>query len=582
MPMRKRDFLYPALAAVLAALPLASCREEGPAPSGGTAYPLVVRAQVNGADATRAQRITIDDLWSYCDFTDNDVMGLYASGGNMMDGNGNGPFNNQRLVYEGKQFNDPANGALFSPTHMDGSEIFMYFPYSADMEGSGMELRSAAEGGQRCIDLLSSDRLNIQGFNGNQEMALYGTFDHAFSELIIMRGEGFDAPPANKDGIDYQRITAVLSQPYTHLKLQVVLESSWSCTPTLQCDQTTEREEARKWHAWKGGNYGITEEDPVGVDAWYIIVPTLPGNYSTVEYIELYDNEGYLQRVSSLRFSNGKKQVMPGLRYPMEITMKELVPTVNPFKIIPWNKDVDLTDERTRGINNLTEFSQWVSDYNAYLLDPSDNDKTDALLKYGDQYIDASGNSSWHFYVLSDLDFKNYVPLPWTNENDEEVSPGNTVIIPKLIDILDGVSTTLAGSKFINHKITNLTLPFVGELAVNPSDQNNGSVQNFDFIEPEISDAADSEATGIIVRRMEGSSVVNCRIDNGTLFHPAGPAGMVCGSVKNGVVKDCLLSGFLVASRTASGAAFKISGTDPEGSLTLDGTDASDVVRSYQ
>lgn len=538
------------------------------------ASPLTVYASISGNASMRATQMEKDDKWSYTGFEDKDEMGFYSPQGNWMEDEGKGAFTNQRLIYKDSKFTDP-DGVEFSPTHMSGSQIFMYFPYSAliDKE-NGMELRKEEKDSLRCIDFLSSNEINLQGVSDNgNKVALYGTFDHAFSELIIMRGEGFDNPPKGKE-----RITAVLHEPYTNIKINVTdTDESWSCTPELVYDKDvisnfkiglTEEElkkEAQRWDAWHGGNYGITSQDPVGKLAWYIIVPTLgseigkkkAGARSYVDYIELFDNEGNLYQVSSLKLSGGNsKYVDAGWRYPMEITMKELVPTVNPFRIIPWNDDVNLTDERTRGINNESEFANWVRDYNAYLLFPQEQDKIDALLKYGDTFVDAQGNNrSWHFYVLSDLNLSNYESS--TPEDELETPQNNKVIIPQLHDILDGISTTLVNSKFINHTITGLSKTLIDKL------EYNGSIQNFDFINPEVSN--DEESTvpaGIIANTMNGSntSVVNCNIDNGTLFNPGGPAGMVVGSITDGLVKDCMLSGFLSAESTATGNAAKIAG----------------------
>ena len=535
--------------------------------------PLVIYASIDGTGKANNRAVIMkdDDRWSYVDFVEGDVMGFYSSGGNWIEGNGKGSFKNLALKYKDGQFTDPG-GVEFSPSHMDGSQIFMYYPYYKDMEGKGFELHEKDEEDTlRCIDFLSSNSITLQGVVDGNNVALYGKFQHAFSELIIMRGEGFDNPPAGKE-----RITAVLNKPYTNLQIDLNTDDdNWSCVPRLIFDENNSYglndSTACRWDAWEGGNYGITVgKDPIGKPAWYVIVPTLAGsNRSIVEYIELYDNEGYLQRVSSLKLSGGNtKYVDPQWRYPMEITMKELVPTVNPFPIIPWNDDdINLTDERTRGINNIQEFADWVRAYNAYLLGGSnDQEKIDALLKYGDSFIEG-GNRSWHFYVLSDLDFTNYSPL--LSEDGEETD--NSVIIPNLNDILDGISTTFVNGKFINHTIKGLSKTFIDLL------KENGSIQNFDFIDPEVKNSETStDPAGIIVNTMDtGTSVVNCNIDNGNLFNPGGPAGMVAGSMTNGLIKDCILSGFLVAKTSFN----NIVGTT-EGSYAFPNSDASDVIDS--
>lgn len=591
--MKKIISILLSIMAVMAA----SCSAEDPNagnPQSGDASPLVIYATINGnaAASSRASLLKIHDLWSYVSFTSGDVMGFYSSGGNWAENNGKGNFDNLKLQYDAKnnQFNDLTNGVEFSPSNMSGSKIFMYFPYNAEMNDPGMELRSrevvtdekyvvddentdSKNYNLRCVDFLSSDKIELDGIVDGQRVTLYGQFQHTFSELIIMRGEGFNNPPEGKE-----RITAVIDRPYTHIKVEVVIdEDSWSCTPRLVYDDNNKfglsEEEAERWNVWRGGNFGITDTNKEGYPAWYVIVPSLPGDNSIVEYIELYDNEGYLQRVSSLKLRDGDtKYVAPGWRYPMEVTMKELVPTVNPFRVVPWNGDVDLTDERERGINDITEFAHWVSDYNAYLKEPDDPDKINALLKYGDKIVDVDGKlTSWHFYVLSDLDMSNYRPVADEDSGDGDSSSTPTIlpyIITQLSDVLDGTSTTLVNGKFINHTIKGLSKTFINSLS------GSGSLQNFDFIEPDVRNPEDSDAAaGIIVNTMESGSIVNCNIDNGTLFNPGGAAGMVAGTMKGGMINKCTLSGFLIAKSTVN----KIAGTT-SGNASFDGNDADAII----
>lgn len=556
------------------------------------AYPLMIYTNIDGlnqAAVSRASTTTIDDQWSIVSFDTGDKIGIFSSGGNFREENG--PFDNEELTFDGARFIGEG-GSTFSPTYMNGAETFIYYPYSSEISDPGLLLRTTKEGETaplRCIDMLTSYELEITGNDGGQDMALFGKMTHSFAELIIMRGKGFDNPPEDTDEIKYSRITAVLSEPFTRVKITMSLDP-WSCTPSLSynTEDMPVQDDARKWDAWQGGNYGITQTNPVGKEAWYVVVPTVgsqqgikrPGNRSYVDYIELYDNDGHLQRVSGLKLSGqNSKYVDAGWRYPMEITMNELVPTVNPYPIEPWGEDTNLTDERKRGINNLTEFAAWVRDYNAYMLDSKNEQKINALLSYGDKYQDPDGNISWHFYLLSDIDLSNYNPLPFVGSDGETINPTEGVILPKLLDILDGRSTTLVDSKFINHKITGLTKTFVGEMGVNSSNQNNGSLQNLDFIEPFINnDVSVVSSTGILANSIDGGSVVNCNIIDGKLLNPGGPAGMVSGTMNSGIVRNCTFSGLLVCSSTSTVEnSEKLVGGNPTGNSIFENNDASDV-----
>ena len=554
----KNIFLLPAATVML----LSSCAYND-MPEDGSGWlsgprPLVISADISGSKATRAttNETGTADEWSYLDFSEGDVMGFFASGGKFTGDNyGEAPFENQELIYTGgtggANFRDP-NGVSFSPSHMNGNQIYMYYPYSTTItDAGGFVLRTFDAPGEekvdtaRCIDFLSTRHLDILDTTSDDKPALYGEFQHTFAELIIMRGEGFDNPPKISDDINEWEIKAVLNIPVTGIRAEVTTEGGWSCTPKLVYDEASGLDEAqaREWQAWLGANFYRTQEDKIGQVAWYVIVPTIgcqaqyvaprPGERTRVEYIELYDNDGNLQRVSSLLLSNGNsKYVDGGWRYPMEITMKELVPTANPCQIVPWNDDIDLTDERKRGINNATEFEGWVKAYNAYIDD--DNDiNTKALLKYGDLYINEDETKSWHFYVLSDMDLSGF----------ETGKP----IVPVLKDILDGQSTVFTNGRFQNHVITGLKSPLIGQLTGSEA-----MVQNFNFTNPYVTYGEDNATPlGIITNYMlDGATVNNCRIISGTLYNPAGPGGMVAGSIFNSSITGCTLSGFLISSST--------------------------------
>ena len=547
---------------MIPAIMMCSCRsDEQMLDVGSDTRLLAINMEIAGSETgkSRAQRTDIDDQWSYVGFDINDAMGFYASGGNRS--NNDGPFDNFKLVYTltdyGKRFLD-SNGSVFSPSAMKADEVFMYYPYAENMNTTGMVLRDeVAPGDIRCIDMLSASSLVLQGSNNpnaSGETALYGSFHHAFSELIIMRGEGFDNPPEN-----CERITVVISNPCTNITVNYEASAdSWNCYPSLVYDPANamglSQAQAKQWNAWKGGNYGITTEDEVGEEAWYVVLPTIGTSgtgRSSVEYIELYDNEGNLQRVSSLKLSgattnNPTKFLDSGWRYPLKINMTELVPTVNPYPILPWEENVDLTDSRERGINNLAEFQKWVSDYNAYLAEPGNPEKTAALLAYGDQIIDGNtGDTSWHFYVFNDLDLTNYIPLPGSDGSEEEQITNFNIIVPQLKDVLDGKSTTLSNGRFLNSKITGLSKTFIGNLS--------GMLQNFDFENPTIINSEEStDPAGILALNMISASVINCNIENGTLFNPGGPSGMVAGTMSglSNTIKDCEINGFIIFGST--------------------------------
>lgn len=532
------------LAAV--ALSLLSCQKaEGPATVGNGAVRLIFSATLGNAavSATRADddlsRDDHYDNWSYRHFQKDDNLGFFSSHGDMGVGDGAGPIINWPLVCTTDDTQGPyqfESNDLFSFTHMTPNEIFLYYPYREDIaEDNGMELRRLTKltdnvdekAVERCVDFLVGK--DIEASLVDQQMLLSGKMVHAFSELIIVRGKGFDNPPPGKE-----TITVVMQKPYSHIRINCSPDGSWSCKPELI--SVSNDEKYRKWEAWQGTNFGITEEDKTGVAAWYALLPTLEGNRTAVESIEIWDNEGQLRTVSSLKLADGgkSKYLDPGWQYPMKISIEELVPTVNPYPIIPWNKetdgeDTDLTNERKRGIHSRADFEMWQEQYALYLKGSNNEEE---LFKYGDLTKDADGNHSrWHFYILNDLDFSNY---PY-GKNGEAV-------IPELKDILDGASTTLENHTFLNHQLKGLKRPLVDKLS--------GSLLNMDFIRPDIS-LDSTEPVGVLANSAEEGTIDNCLINFGTVMS-AGPVGMAVGSIRGGSVTNSSFSGTVIGNRSYS------------------------------
>lgn len=548
---------------------MGSCAYDGDEPNAYDPSPLTIHATIG--KATRAIRSDSADQWSYVDFQTGDKMGFYSSSGRWDNGNGRNPFNNEELTFnETTQRFTAENGVEFSPSYLNGGEVMMYFPYSPEMSGEGMTLRTTKDDETllRCVDLVDDYDLTVMGASGNSS-ALFGSFKHAFAELILMRGEGFDRPPEGQE-----QIKVYLSEPYTNVKVTIDEENGWSANTELTFDENNphhlDQESAKEWEAWQGENYGRTIDNVEGYQAWYVVLPTVgcevglnrrPGMRTTVNYIELYDNEGELQRVTSLRLSGANTKLLDaGWRYPMLIAMKELVPTANPVNITPWNEDVNLTDERKRGINNANEFAEWVKAYNVYLLDSS---KTDELLKYGDLYINEDKTQIWHFYILNDIDMGAFYAYIEGKEGYE-----SDIAVPQLLDILDGVSTTYGSDgKFINHKVTGLSTTFIGSI------KGNGQLQNLDFTEPDVRRDS-SSPIGIISNSLNGI-VTNCNIENGTLVNEQGPAGFVTGSMTGGTISNCNLEGFLVTKGSATGNAKGVVGEEPSGNYKLENINAT-------
>lgn len=605
--MNTTIYRYLLASAAFAALTLAACsdidRDGVPATYDGPAKLYVsvrlgdalTETRADGDDADNGDDIPSYDNWSYRGFSIGDQLGFFSPHGDNTVGDGEGAFINEFLEYTpDKEFHNPE--IQFSAKFIDDpGKCFIYMPYGGSSGEAVFELRRRGEGKfndgiLRCVDYLQTlNNLEISTNAGGTSATLTGTMAHSFSELIIMRGKGFDKP---KEGLE--QITVVLTDGFSHMEIKVPdenkrAEGEWYCTPTLiykddyAVDGTSmSKDVCARWVAWQGTNFRMTQEDTVGVPAWYVILPTLSNpNYSTVSYIELYDNEGQQQRVTAIKLQHHDennlnqllgvdKQLYPGWRYPIEIQMDELVPTINPYPILQWNssnngEDTNITNERKRGIASQHEFDLWLQTYNKYIS--SNGSNADELLNYGDltKYEDGRADE-WHFYLLSDIDLAEY-PL----YNDSDKGP----LIPELRDILDGRSTTLNDHQFENYTLKNLKTPFVGTMTAT------GQLLNMDFEEPDIRIMNNQQPAGILVNTMAGGTINNCNItETANLFNPDGPVGIIAGEITGqSTITGCNVKGILWGTESVKDARYIYGRKDDSVSVTLEGN-RTDVVFS--
>ena len=217
--------------------------------------------------------------------------------------------------------------------------------------------------------------------------------------------------------------------------------------------------------------------------------------------------------------------------------MQELVPTVNPYPILPWDQTAnDITNERARGIANPGDFNSWLEAYNSYINNGRAESYEEELKAYGDLEVEGE-NKVWHFYISYDIDFD---------------KAGNATI-NRLEDILDGQSETLEGYAFSSHTLTNITRTFVGALS------GNGVLRNIDFKSPTVTVLENTTQAGIIANTIDGGTVTNCNINNGALIgNVSTKVGIVAGSITDGTVENCTLSGLIIgsSSETADGYMF--------------------------
>lgn len=516
--------------------------------------PLAFRADISdpgGIPPTRATIATNSDDWSYVRFNSTtDTIGFYSIQGNLDAEGGNGPFINEPMVYTGTE--GPVSNkwyGLFSGINMDydvgliqgqNSKTFVYFPYATGMEEKGLKLRrEAADGSIRCVDALSVSKINE-----NTNAVMGGTFVHNFAEIMITRGEGFDSPPDGKEGIK-----VVLNKGYSHVK---VVDNPYFSTshpnwkillPVYNDDCGMTEQECREWTAWRGADYQATAgSEPI--PAYYVIVPTaISSGRSTVDYIEICDNLGNWHKITSFYlYTENDKRVDVSARYPLEIMMEDLVPTVYPFTIQPWDDVTNVTDQRNSGISSVSDFSDFIMQYNRYI--ESGRTVEGDLSRYGDRW-DTDGTVGWHFYLNGDIDMSE---IPEANYR-----------IPQLCDTIDGLRNAITNLKIKDNS------GFIGQL------QEGGCLRNLDIRGLSVTNSSDSP-TGGLVTSIFGGLITNCNVDG--YVNTPGVAGMAAAEMSGGIISSCSFSGLLVGKSTFN----RLFGTEPTGGTWQTGNSFSGII----
>lgn len=464
------------------------------------------------------------------------------------------------------------------------SDIFPVIP--------GLELRvKAPDGSVRCRDVV--EMFNASTSDLTKGM-ISGAVYHGFSEIIVTRGEGFDKPMRKLEDntlVPDSTIYVVLDKPISHLRVITYSDFVRWTTQLFYKENYTfdgkemNEEEARKWYAWKGAKYPYTSnmDQSLRKDAWYVIIPSIyhqnnsdswrenanriyKSQYSTrptVSEICLYDNDGYLQHVTSFTLKTSDtasptKQPYPYYRWPIEIAMDELGPIVRPVTIENWDEDredKDITDVRTAGIHNIEEYIKWATLYNSFVSSGRVN--PDGLEAYGD-LID----NVWHFYV-SGNDFEGQT-LPMVNE---------------LQDVFEG------NNQFFNVVWSNVKLatPLFGKIT------KHGGIKNLDLESPYLSyKATENEPVGLFAKDIdinygsdtEAQTFQNCNVYNGTVISN-GPVGLLAGTIQFGRLLNCDFSGRIIGSETSDEPRY-LFGTNPVSELKITNISYTNIMKGGQ
>ena len=545
---------------------IVSCNNDQNEPSINEVYGNSIYVTL-GKNILASTRASYDnqDRWSVAGFTNGDRVGLYALRGNM---EGDGSFSNvpmdfTRSVSSTFQFDNPE--LKMERSQFQADKTLLYYPYQETMEEEGMVLRQGDNA--KCVDLLFMGNLNSDELNKRQMLS--GNFNHVFSELIILRGEGFDKAK-NKT------INVVINKAATRVRFREnpsqgngsgTARNMWKF-PELYFDEKDglNEEQSRSWEAWQGKDFKINQEKGEQ-EAYYVLIPNIyPYSLSaqgisltnvSVDYIEIYDDNDILQKVTNFSFTDGTKRLENGKRYPIEIKMEGLVPTVYPYQILNWEDEEDITDERTVGINNSSEFYNWINIYNQYTSDSNPGEKYDTrLLEYGDKEISSEGKVTWHFYILNDINFKDAD----IDFKDKEVR------ITKLTDHLDGMGNLLSNLR--------LSDSLIGEIS-GEGCLSNMVIRGLSVI----NDEKDIEKGlgGVTNLLAENGRILKCDID-ATISADCN-VGIMAGSLTGATVEDCIFSGLLIGKGTSDSPYTNLIGLTPaSNNFTLTNTNFSGII----
>lgn len=486
-----------------------------------------------GEPSSRVVLDTETDGWSYLRFSTDrenpDRIGFYSLYGNRLAEDGNGSFINEPMLFKGYSTDRMAS---FTSDNMDcdltsvvWNKTAAYFPYTENMEESGMELRKeVAAGSFRCEDLLFLSNIS-QG--GSQTVAgMTGNFNHIFSEIVIYRGEGFQNPSDDE-------ITIVLDRGVSHARLvdnrypddRQGGQNSWKMIELFYDESNSHglsETECQEWKAWKSPVAGDENEN-----IFYVIVPTMFADERTaVKYIKIYDDFGELHYLSQLPLARDNKLVN-GYKYNIEIKMEGLVATVNPFDITEWNEgegDTDITERHAVGISNPADLNKWAENYNAFKAGGGGEDIEKTLSQFGDKIIGNDNSIHWHFYITDDI-----VIQP------EDAALYKNLKIENFDDILDGQHNT----------ISNLLIDGTGLFGTIGS---NGRIINLHFDALTVENLTTGAAGGL-AENISGGEISGCSIDATVISN--GPAGILAGSLSSAKVHGNSFTGLVIGKSTS-------------------------------
>ncbi|WP_294631026.1 fimbrillin family protein [uncultured Bacteroides sp.] len=492
---------------------------------------------IGGADMTNEQG-----------FKENDVIGLFSSGGNLDENNG--PFVNIPMKFDyssGKAcvFVNPDVNADVNSL----GKIYLYYPYREGIE---------KEGGVSIID--QENNRVFDCLHATDDWGEGYRFYHSFCRLKIKCGEGFEQTDKMPDG--KQKITVYLDKPAD----KMCIIDNPANAPNKPFKLLGDKKEFATWE--EAGIYTV-------------ILPCLQPwqvsglDFIKVDYITLYDNTGTLQKLylphdifelvdeSQNPIHEEWGSLKPGNIFSFTIQMENLKPVVRGGDIQSWEKYDDITIKREHKINEIGQLKDWILQYNNFVkeypdvsLRPSSKEIEDTkhpLLSYGDY-----ANQRWNFYLGEDLDC-----------SDPAFKESISAYITHLCDTLSGA----------NHTLSNLSLKGNGSTGFIGTISDGGCIQDVRFSSFSIQNSGTTGALcGTIAARMTGGTVTNCRVAGISIRCTSDVfTGTFAGEMTGGAVEHCTFQGAIMGGQSDAVGIYKgIVGKNPSGS-TLPKVESVDV-----
>lgn len=552
-------------------------------------------AEVTLASGVHAESRAVLDTynhWTIASFGPNDETGLVTLKGRQNPENISDfslRVENERMVYEGRVGMDAyrfgTTEIVIDPETVNSDASFMYYPYFADMPSAddksglaGMPLRRTDDGIEKCIDFMTTMSPTQNVVTAKYRLTLTNgvltpKFYHYFTMLILQRGEGFRNAPD-------KRMWVVMKNPYTDIKFKITYSNYNFFGYYLQYtpdafepegadlmvdlhslpknrdgddegegdDESGDGEDDNGsaddenpfnvnkyalWETWEGGAHN-------SIESRYVVIPPS----EEVFFVYIQDDYGTWQKVSDFKLADGKSGDL-GYRYVLTIKLVGTKAVVRPVSIVPWNDEINIADIRKVGIDDYSEYYDWVSTYNAYIESGRNDSYVESLSKYGDATLNTeTGDMSWSFYINNDLTFR-----------DDHMADFAQVKL--LEDAIEGSST------YINYSISNIRNTMVAAMGAG------GAIRALDFKDVYLVQAeqSDPQPYGALVGEMRGGTIERCNILNGVLVSTC-EVGMMAGRASGGEVRGCTVSGNVIGSSTADGY-YGLFGTVEGNSLTV-------------